>query len=213
MGVELGQAAVVADADLLESLARNLGEEGAELFAQLEVRRELLIFFRRKRGHINRVAGHALEQVVAHLLGDANAHDFLRLLGRARDVGRGDHVRVARELQVAWRLALKDVEAGPCHVTALERPEQIAFMDELAARGLGRASAKMRAGVCSPTRTAWPRGVFITTMPRLAAASRSTLSTPTPARPTARSLGARSSNSAVTFVALRTISASASLIA
>src|SRR6267378_8504571 len=38
------------------------------------------------------------------------------------------------------------------------------------------------------------------------------LSTPTPARPTARNFFARSSNSAVTFVALRTISASASTI-
>ena len=143
MRVELGQTAVVADADLLQSLARNLGEEGAELFAQLEIRREPLIFFRRKRGHINRVAGHALEQVVAHLLGDANAHDFLRLFGRAGDVGRGDHARVAREPEVLGRLCLKDVQAGSGHVAALERPKQIAFMDELAARAVDNADARL----------------------------------------------------------------------
>jgi hypothetical protein len=60
--------------------------------------------------------------------------------------------------------------------------------------------------------TALPPGVFITTTPFLVAASRSTLSTPTPARPMARSWPACSSNSAVTLVALRTRSASASRI-
>src|SRR6266542_1341927 len=53
-----------------------------------------------------------------------------------------------------------------------------------------------------------PPGVFITTTPRRVAASRSTLSTPTPARPTTRSRVAFSRSFAVTFVALRTASAS-----
>ncbi len=64
--------------------------------------------------------------------------------------------------------------------------------------------------MCSATLTALPPGVLITRTPRLVASGKSILSTPTPARPTARSFGALSSNSAVTFVALRTISASAS---
>src|SRR5258708_6030991 len=59
---------------------------------------------------------------------------------------------------------------------------------------------------------AFPPGVLITSTPRLVAASRSMLSTPTPARPTARNFRPLSSNSAVTFVALRTIRASASAI-
>ena len=53
-----------------------------------------------------------------------------------------------------------------------------------------------------------PPGVFITTTPRRVAASRSTLSTPTPARPIDLEAGRRASRSfAVTFVALRTASA------
>src|SRR6516225_8731163 len=57
---------------------------------------------------------------------------------------------------------------------------------------------------------ALPPGVFITQMPRLVAASRSMLSTPTPARPITRSLGALSIMAPSTNTADRTSSASAS---
>src|ERR1039458_8890226 len=46
-----------------------------------------------------------------------------------------------------------------------------------------RAMASMSASVCSATEMALPPGVFITRTPAAVAASRSTLSTPTPARP------------------------------
>ena len=72
--------------------------------------------------------------------------------------------------------------------------------------GTCRASASISANVCSATLTAFPPGVLITSTPRRVASCRSMLSTPTPARPTARSLGALSSSAAVTRVALRTIS-------
>ena len=49
-------------------------------------------------------------------------------------------------------------------------------------------------------------------MPLSLAACRSTLSTPDPARAITRSLGALAINCAVTFVALRTINATASLM-
>src|ERR1017187_4142501 len=57
---------------------------------------------------------------------------------------------------------------------------------------------------------ALPPGVFITSTPAAVAASRSTLSTPTPARPITRSLGARSSTPRSTCTALRTSRASQS---
>src|SRR5216110_38055 len=60
--------------------------------------------------------------------------------------------------------------------------------------------------------TEFPPGGLITRTPRFVAASKLILSTPTPARPTARSLGAPASRCSVTFVALRTINASASVI-
>ena len=60
-----------------------------------------------------------------------------------------------------------------------------------------------------PPRSALPPGVFITRTPAAVAASRSTLSTPTPARPMTRSFGAFSSTLWFTCTALRTSSASA----
>ena len=50
--------------------------------------------------------------------------------------------------------------------------------------------ASAMAKVCSATATALAPGVFITAMPLRVAASKSTLSTPTPARPMTRRLGA-----------------------
>ena len=81
---------------------------------------------------------------------------------------------------------------------------------ETVAAGIMRARPSMRAKVCSATETALPPGVFITSTPAAVAAARSTLSTPTPARPITRSFGALASVSAFTFTALRTSSASQS---
>ena len=71
--------------------------------------------------------------------------------------------------------------------------------------GMLRASARSRPIVCSAAETMFDSGAFATTIPRRVAASTSTLSTPTPARPTTFSRVARSITSAVTFVAERTI--------
>ena len=59
--------------------------------------------------------------------------------------------------------------------------------------------------MCSAAETTFDSGAFATTIPRLVAASTSTLSTPTPARPMTFKLVARAIRSAVTFVAERTI--------
>ena len=73
-----------------------------------------------------------------------------------------------------------------------------------------RASASISAIACSATLMLLPPGALVTTMPRALAASRSTLSTPEPARATILSAGAASMTSLVTLVALRTSRASAS---
>src|SRR5262249_48400554 len=92
----------------------------------------------------------------------------------------------------------------------------IFFFSHLPARveelawGMCRAIASIRARVCSATEIALPPGVFMTSTPAAVAASRSTLSTPTPARPTTRSRGAFSSIAWFTCTTLRTSSASAS---
>ena len=69
--------------------------------------------------------------------------------------------------------------------------------------GMLRASASSSASVCSAAVTTFDCGAFATMIPRLVAASTSTLSTPTPARPIARRFVACSISSAVSFVAER----------
>ena len=72
-----------------------------------------------------------------------------------------------------------------------------------AACGMWRASASSSASVCSAAVTTFERGALTTMIPRLVAAATSTLSTPTPARATARRLVARAISGASTFVAER----------
>jgi hypothetical protein len=66
-----------------------------------------------------------------------------------------------------------------------------------------RVSAINRPTVCSAADTTVDSGAFATTMPRLVAASTSTLSMPTPARPITFSRAPRSITSEVSFVAER----------
>jgi hypothetical protein len=84
------------------------------------------------------------------------------------------------------------------------------FID-ICACGIFRALAINIENVSSAVEIVFPLGVFITTIPRPVAASTSTLSTPTPARPTTRSCGAASITFRVTFVSLRTTIAATSL--
>src|SRR5262249_15252419 len=86
------------------------------------------------------------------------------------------------------------------------------FADFIArsAAGTDRASASISAQACSATLMLLAPGALTTRMPRLLAASTSTLSTPVPARAMIRRRGAASISRASTFVALRTSNASAS---
>ena len=71
-----------------------------------------------------------------------------------------------------------------------------------------RASATINPIVCSAADTIVDSGAFATTIPRRVAASTSTLSTPTPARPMTFSRVPRSMTSRVSFVADRMTMAS-----
>ena len=81
---------------------------------------------------------------------------------------------------------------------------------EALACGILRASDMSMEKLSSAVDRVLPPGVFMTTTPRCVAASTSTLSTPTPARPTARSLGAASMSLRVILVSERTTIASTS---
>ena len=87
------------------------------------------------------------------------------------------------------------------------RSQRSAFMAASAWATL-RATAKRRARASSAVDTRLPIGEFITMMPRRVAASRSTLSTPTPGRPTTFSFLPASSTSAVIWLPLRMVMAS-----
>ena len=77
------------------------------------------------------------------------------------------------------------------------------LVSDACACGMLRASASSSAIVCSAAVITLDSGALATTMPRLVAATTSTLSTPTPARPTARSDEARSIRPASSLVAER----------
>jgi hypothetical protein len=66
-----------------------------------------------------------------------------------------------------------------------------------------RESARRRPIVCSAAETTVDSGALATTIPRRVAASTSTLSTPTPARPITFSRSARAIRSPSSFVAER----------
>ncbi len=87
--------------------------------------------------------------------------------------------------------------------------QRLSFMARSAA-GTERARDSISAQVCSATLMLLAPGALTTRMPRALAASTSTLSTPVPARAMIRSFGAADRRLAVTVVALRTSSASAS---
>ncbi len=74
---------------------------------------------------------------------------------------------------------------------------------EALAAGIWRATAIIMAMACSAVVMELPKGVFMTMIPRLDAAGRSTLSTPIPARPMTLRRVAFSSSFGVTFVADR----------
>ena len=78
------------------------------------------------------------------------------------------------------------------------------------AAGMCRASDRIKPSASSATLMLLAPGAFMTTMPRPLAAAMSTLSTPVPARAITRKRGAAAMSSAVTLVALRTMSPSAS---
>ena len=79
---------------------------------------------------------------------------------------------------------------------------------EASAAATLRASAKRSASVSSAAAIVFPVGALTTVIPARVAASRSTLSTPTPARPITRSRAPAAIISASTFTWLRTTSAS-----
>src|SRR6516165_7142038 len=110
MSVELGESPVIADTDYRDRPATDLAKKSAQLFSEFEIRLEPRVLFGRDRRQVDRVARDSIAQIVAHLLRNAQADDLLRLLGRAGDVRRGDHMGMSGESPVAGRLGFKDVE-------------------------------------------------------------------------------------------------------
>jgi hypothetical protein len=105
------------------------------------------------------------------------------------------------------RPTIPSVRPRSCTPWKAERVHSPRRIDASAAAIL-RATAKSRAIVCSAAAIVLPVGALTTVMPARVAASRSTLSTPTPARPMTWSRDPAVISSASTATWLRTTSAS-----
>ncbi len=127
-----------------DRLVRELRDKRAQLFAQLDVRLELLVLLGRNRRHVDRILHRAADQVISQLFGDARADNVLRLLGRARDMRRGNHVGIAHQARIGGRLGFKYVEPGAGDVSAFDRRQQRLFVHQFAARAIHDANAFLR---------------------------------------------------------------------
>ena len=155
--------------------------------------------------------GGAINRV--QIRGEFRADRFRAVLGQIRIIGYDRHAEGDR--------AFGDFRADAAHAQhaqgfALQFHALKQFAVPLARhhggvrRGTLRASESSMVKVNSAVVTVLPPGVFITTTPCWVEASMSTLSTPTPARPTTRNFLAASMTFLVTFVSERTTSAVAS---
>ena len=159
---------------------------------------------RRRVQHPARLVGHRHVdgdeiRVPINVVQVADQFDAERLgagFGQERVVGQHAHAEGQR--------ALGDFAADAAHAEHAERlARQFGALETACGPICRRPSRRGPAAPCAPGSGSWRRtvrrwkwccrpGVFITTTPRCVAASTSTLSTPTPARPTTRNCGAAS---------------------
>ena len=95
------------------------------------------------RREVDGVADDAVAQEVADGGGRVEADQLLRFLGRRGDVRRRDDLRQLRERPVGRRFLLEHVEAGAGDDAALDGAAQRGFVDQLAARRVDDADARL----------------------------------------------------------------------
>ena len=189
----------VDDADAVLHLRERLGvDEAAGLVAERKVQRDdvgLRVDVRRGRGRLDAELAEAVD-------------------GDERVVGDDAHAEPERHdarLAVPIRPSPRTPSVLPASSIPVKRSRsQAPAVSAACACGTFRASARRSAIACSAAESTVDSAAFATTMPRRVAASTSTLSTPTPARPITFSRPARSISAASTVVAERTTSASKS---
>jgi len=124
-------------------------------------------------------------------------------LGEERVIGQHAHPKASARF--ATSLPMRPMPSTPNVLALTSVPENnlrshLPVAIDAPAGAMCRASAPNMKNVAPPSSPCLPPGVFMTTTPRSVAASTSTLSMPTPARPTTRNLGAASMTLRVTFV-------------
>ena len=139
----LGERAVVAHAQRLDARGAHLRRQAAELIGQPDPRLQPLQLVGLNRRKVHGVAHHPVTQEIAHRRRRVGADEFLRLLGRRRDVRRRDHLRQLGERPVGGRLRFEDVEPGAGDDAAVDRAAQRRFVDQLAARRVDDAQARL----------------------------------------------------------------------
>ena len=166
-------------------------EEAARLGRERQVQRQEL----RRREHLVRRSRRARRRA-------RGSAPWRRTGRRRRRASRGR----ARGARPAGRCGRSRARRASCPRArprpSAERSQRPCFSAACAC-GMLRASATSRPTVCSAAEVTVDSGALATTIPRRVAASTSTLSTPTPARPITFRRSARSIRSAVSFVAER----------
>ena len=80
-------------------------------------------------------------QVLAHLQRDLHADGFLRLVGRACDVRRQDHVGQRRQRRVLDRLVAVDIERRAAQLSGLQRLDYSGVVQQLATSAVDQPHA------------------------------------------------------------------------
>ena len=119
------------------------------------------------------------------------------------DVHRRGRSRGGRPAGRSGRSRSRRASCPPSSIPLQRERSQRPCLSAACACGMLRASATIRPIVCSAAETTVDSGAFATTIPRRVAASTSTLSTPTPARPITFRLRRALDQLAVSFVAER----------
>ena len=123
-----------------------MAEQLAEPRGHLDVGRDFGVLFLRERGDVDGVLHDAELEVVADLLGELDADGFLRLVGRAGDVRRKQHVLEREVRRVFERLGAEDVERSACDVAAGDGFGERFVDDQLAACAVDDAYALLHDG-------------------------------------------------------------------
>ncbi len=124
-GVPLWYVSAATDLDLLHFAPGHLLGEAAELLRKLQIRLNLGIGSRSHGHGVDGRQNRFTLQRMNDLFGDLTSHFFLGLIGRGRDVRRGNDAGMVYEFgeSFRWRLGRVHIQCCAAHLPGFESPE------------------------------------------------------------------------------------------